>query len=152
MPQPYRIRTGDTWPPLTLWLTERCDETDEGAFLNPDADDYGWIRTVDLTDADAVTVVLKRTRPSADRLITGAATNVEALDGPGAAAPQYGNAPINRGKVVYQWVADDTADDNAGDYLGEVEVTWDAGPPLKVETFPVDPARMFPLVMARDTN
>jgi hypothetical protein len=86
---------------------------------------------VNLTAADSVRLILKHT--DTDTVIEGAA-NVD-----DAAA----------GDVSYDWAAGDT--DEAGEYEGEWEVTWDAGatPPL-IQTFPND--SYFSLEMKADLD
>jgi hypothetical protein len=74
---------------------------------------------VDLTAADSVRLILKLESPST--VVEGAAAVTSAAGG----------------AVEYEWAAGDT--DQAGEYQGEWEVTWDAGStPPSVQTFPND--------------
>jgi hypothetical protein len=148
VPEPYRIKSGDTWPPLTVTVFESCDEDAQYAFQ----DDQGnWVRAVDLTSASQLRVVLRS--ESLEAVIQGVAENVEVAQGAGVADPDKGGAPANRGEARYIWQVGDTVDDNiASDWKGEVEVTWPGGPPPRIETFPVDPAKNFALIIAGDND
>lgn len=143
----YRIKTGDTHPPLVVRLTESCKETDEFAY--PDGFG-GWIRKVDLALAVSIRVILRRTEDGI--IIENPAVNAAVVDGPGDPDPDRGNAPVNRGLVRMLWDVPDTHEDNAGDYLGETEVTWSLGPPPRIETFPADPDLNFPLIIGLDLD
>jgi hypothetical protein len=146
------IKTGDTWPPLTLTLTESCEPGDPGHYVDGDGD---TVRRVDLftNPPDSIRVVI--VAPTIP-VITGPGVNVETTDGSSAvglvagAAPGLG-IPGNRGQVRYMWEAGDT--DDPGAYAGEVEVTWDsASTPPAIETFPNDPSSNFTIEMKGDLD
>jgi hypothetical protein len=145
---PYRIKTGDTYPPLTVELRESCKQTDTGAFQD---DDGNWVRLINLTTAQSLRFVLRS--QSLVQVIEGPGVNVEKTDGPSALDPARGNVPGNRGMAQYVWEVGDTVDSNAAaDWKGEVEITWVAGPPPKIETVPVDPALNFSVIIALDND
>lgn len=155
----YLIKTGDTWPPMTVTLEESCDTTDPKRYHPRKADGTldttKWVRRVDLfsNPPDSIRTILKA---AAGAPIEGPSINVEVVDGAGAVGtvpdvePGLG-VPVNRGQVRYPWQAGDT--DVANPYKGETEVTWDsAATPPAVETFPVDPALNFDVTIGADLD
>jgi hypothetical protein len=160
----YEIKTGDTWPPLTVTLTESCLATDTKRYhpLKEDGslDTTIWVRRMDLSTAppDSLRMILKLATPLT--IVEGAAENVEVVDGAGTAGLVEGiepglGVPANRGQVRYPWQAGDTSvPSEPGDpYKGEVEITWDSGAtPPSVETFPNDDANNFSVKMGPDLD
>jgi hypothetical protein len=101
--------TGDTWPPLT--------GTAKNAAGNPQ----------DISSADSLRAISKRV--GGTEVIAGTAVFKEVVHG-GA-----GNG--TDGEWQYVWDADDLT--LAGEYIPELEVTWDElSSPPKVETFRLD--------------
>lgn len=154
----YEIKTGDTYPPLTLTLTESTTATDTKRYPHP-TQAGKWIRRVDLftiaTRPDAFKIILKLLSPATTvTMLNANIDNVEVIDSSGTAGAVEGvepglGVPANRGQVRGKWQAGQTA--QAGEYKGEVEVTWDtATTPPAVETYPNDDAANFDVSMSPD--
>jgi hypothetical protein len=143
------IKTGDTWPPITIALTESCKETSTGAYEEETGSDI-WIRRVNLftNPPDSISITIK---PASGPAIIGAMINAEVVDGSDANDLAIGNVPGNRGEVRYLLAAGDS--DDPAVCKGEVKVTWDAGStPPAVERFPNDPANNYSVVFAADLD
>lgn len=148
------IKTGDTWPPLTLTLTETAEEDDPVAYTNSAGQ---TVRRLNLSDVepDSLRLILKKSA-TPGTIVEGPMDNVEVVDGAGDLGLVEGEdpglgVPDNRGQARYIWQAGDT--DDSGGYKGEVELTWDAASsPPKVETVPNDDADNFDLTMDPDLD
>lgn len=145
----YTIKSGDTYPPLVIYLLEATEESDTKRFPNPDpeaADEAPWVRLMDLATVapDSIRMIAKLASPSTT--FDGPMVNMEDLDGPDDVGTVEGEfpglgVPANRGHLRYNWNAGDTDVVGAG-YELEAEVTWDSGAtPPTVETFPNESQR-----------
>lgn len=152
MAEPQILKTGDTWPPLTLTLTESAKEGSSGSYTDEDGN---TVRRVDLFTAppDSIRFVMKLA-PST--IVDGAMLNAEVEDGSGTTGSVAGEdpglgVPANRGQARYMWAAGDR--DNPGAYGGEVEVTWDDGStPPAIETYPNDSDKNFAITLKSDLD
>lgn len=160
----YEIKTGDTYPPLTVKLEETTTASDPLRYRptdeNGNLDTSKWVKRVNLATAapDAIRIILKNQGAPANTIVflTANVDNVEVIDGAGTAGAVVGEEPgngigANRGLVRGKWQATQT--DQDGTYKGETEVTWDSGStPPAIETFPNDDAKNFTVIISPDLD
>lgn len=139
------MKSGDTYPPLTITLDESTTILDPKRYHPTKADGTldmsRWVRRVDLftTPPDSIRMIAKLSTPLTT--FDGPMQNVEVVDTSGSLGLVEGeepglNVPVNRGEVRYPFSAGDT-DVPGTPYNLEVEVTWDdASTPPKIETYP----------------
>lgn len=160
----YEIKAGDTWPPLTLTLTETTDLNDPERYHPTDAsgnvDTSTWVKRVTLdglTPAPQFRIILKNTsNPTPVVILDANVENVVEVDGAGTTGAVEGEdpglgVPANRGQVRGIWQAGDTDSpgDDADPYSGEVEVTWDtSSTPPRVERYPNDDEANYKIVIS----
>lgn len=70
----------------------------------------------------------------------------------GVAANLDDNTPENRGRWEYEWEAGDLASLGAGEPEVEIEVTWETGPPLRLNTFPSNKTRNPTITITEDLD
>jgi hypothetical protein len=134
----YTIKSGDTWPPMTVTLTESADLDDPEGYSD---DDGNFVKRVDFFSSppDSIRMIAKLASPS--NTFDGPMENVEVVDGSDDVGLVAGEepglgVPKNRGQARYPWAANDTDTPGEG-YELEFEVTWDgSSTPPKIETFP----------------
>src|SRR3954463_651321 len=121
---PYELKTGDTYPPLTVKLEESTTIADPLRYhpTNPDTgaiDTSRWVKRVDIftiaTRPDALKIILKLASPLTTVTFANAnVDNVEVVDGAGTLGAVVGEEPgngvgANRGLVRGKWQAGQTS-------------------------------------------
>lgn len=134
----YTIKSGATWPPLPITLTEVCEQDDPEGYPNPKVSGQ-QIKRIDLSSA--VSVHLTAVLASPETTFDGSCVNVQVIDGDGDLGtvpnedPGLG-VPSNQGKLRYVWAVDDTQTPGSP-YVLEISVLWDSeATPPSIEKFP----------------